>query len=226
MGRMNWIRPLALLAGTALAAPAFAAEEDAQVWTAFSASTDVGDHAVVTFEGQMRFTDDANRLGQYLIRPSISLKLDHTTTASIGYAYVHTDPVGPAESDEHRLWQQLAFRIAGDGKGVTLTGRSRLEQRWFEGANDMGWRFRQQLRLTAPLAGKVRAVAWTEAFVSLDDTSWGQNSGLDRWRNSVGVAVPLNPAITLEPGYINQWVVRSGHDRVHHIANVTITAKF
>lgn len=226
MAKLNWIRLSALLAITALSAPAFAAEDDAHVWTAVNASTNVGDQAVITLEGQLRLTDQAERLGQYVIRPSIGLKLDPTTTASIGYAYVHTDPVGPAESDERRFWQQLSFRIAGDGKGVTLTGRSRLEQRWTEGANDMGWRFRQQVRLTAPLPAEVRAVAWSEAFVSLNGTSWGQTSGLDRWRNSVGVAVRVNPAITLEPGYINQWVVRPGEDRVHHIANITVSAQF
>ena len=45
----------------------------------------------------------------------------------------------------------------------------------------MGWRFRQQLRLTAPLAGRVRAFASSEAFFALDDTSWGQTGGFDRW---------------------------------------------
>ena len=218
--------PLVLLAGAALAAPAHAAEEDMQAWAAVTASTDLGKRTVLTLESQARMTEDAGRLGQYLIRPSIGLKLGPNTTVSAGYAFVHTDPVGPAKSDEHRLWQQVAFRIAGDGTGVTLTGRSRVEQRWMEGSGDMGWRFRQQLKLTAPLAGKVRAVAWTEAFLSLDDTSWGQNSGLDRWRNSVGLAVPLNRAITLEPGYINQWVSRPGEDRVHHIANLAMSARF
>jgi hypothetical protein len=142
---------------------------------------------------------------------------------------IYTSPgslLNANQHNEHRLWQQIGFRLAGDGKGVTLTGRTRLEQRWMEGSDDMGWRLRQQLRLTAPLSGKVRAVAWSEAFVSLDDTSWGQNSGLDRCRNSVGLSVPVSKAVTIEPGYINQWVVRSGQDRVHHIGNLSVTARF
>lgn len=80
----------------------------------------------------------------------IGLKLDKTTTAFIGYAYVRTDPAGPAKSHEHRIFQQLSFRIAGDGKGVTLTGRTRLEKRMFESQDGTGWRLRQQLRLTPP----------------------------------------------------------------------------
>jgi len=205
---------------------AYAAQEDAQLWTSLSASREIGGNSLVTLEGQLRLTDDASRTGQYVIRPSVGYKLNANTTASVGYAFVHTDPVGPTGSDEHRLWQQMAFRIAGDGKGVTLTGRSRLEQRWIERAPDMGWRFRQQLRMTAPLSGKVRVLAWSEIFLSLDDTSWGQKSGIDRWRNSVGLVVPLNKALTLEPAYTNQWVLRPGQDRVHHVANLSMSAKF
>jgi len=197
-----------------------------QIWSTLSASTDVGSRGVVTMESQFRLTDEASRAGQYVLRPSIGLKLDPHTTVSLGYAYVHTDPVGPAESDEHRIWQQLTYRLAGDGKGPTITGRSRLEQRWVEGAPDMGWRFRQQLRLTTPLAGTVRAVAWSEAFFALDDTTWGQDGGFERWRNSVGLAVPVSRSITVEPGYINQWVPRPGRDRLHHIANINMSAKF
>jgi hypothetical protein len=207
-------------------APAFAANEDIQAWGAATIVHDASAKVVLTLETQSRWTEDASRIGQALVRPSIGYKLGSNTTASIGYAFVHTDPLGPASSNEHRLWQQIGLRLAGDGKGVTVTGRSRLEQRWMEGSDDMGWRLRQQLRLTAPLSGKVRAVAWSEAFVSLDDTSWGQNSGLDRWRNSVGLSVPVSKAVTIEPGYINQWVVRPGQDRVHHIGNLSVTARF
>ncbi len=208
------------------ATPAFAADEDGNIWVAGTANINVSEKVSVSLEGAARWTDDVEKLGQYLIRPSVALKLGPNTSAAIGYAYVHTDPPGPAQSNEHRAWQQLSFRVAGDGKGVTLVGRTRLEQRWFEGRSDMGWRLRQQLRATAPLAGKVRAVVWSEVFLSVDDTSWGQRSGLDRWRNAAGVSIPVSKVVTIEPSYINQWVVRRGQDRVNHIANISFTARF
>lgn len=208
------------------AMPAIAADQDFQSWTAANVSLDVSNKIVVTLEGQARFTDDASRLGQTLLRPSLGYRLGKNTTASLGYAYVDTNPAGPARTQEHRLWQQMAFRIAGDGKGLTVIGRTRFEQRWLEGRSDMGWRLRQQVRATMPISGKVRAVVWSEPFLNLDDTSWGQRSGLDRWRNSVGLAVPVSKAVTVEPGYLNQWVVARGRDRVHHIGNVSVTARF
>lgn len=197
-----------------------------QIWTGMTASIDIDDTVFITLEGQLRWTDNASRLGQVVVRPGVGYRLGENTTIGAGYAYSGADPVGPAQTNEHRLWQQATYRLAGDGRGLTLTGRTRIEQRWMEGASDMGWRFRQQLRATAPVSGRVRAVVSSELFIAPDDTSWGQVAGLDRWRNSVGLAVPLGRSITLEPAYLNQRVFRPGPDRVNHIANFTLSARF
>jgi hypothetical protein len=206
--------------------PALASQEDFQSWQTLVVTTDVSPKVVVSLDTVFRWTDNSSRLGQLVIRPAIGYRLGKNTTVTIGYSYFNTDPVGPRVTYEHRPWQQLSYRLAGDGKGVTLTGRSRLEQRRFEGSSGTGWRVRQQLRLTAPISKKVRGVVTSEAFIALNDTSWGQNSGLDRWRNFVGVSFPLNKTIILEPGYLNQAIFRSGEDTVHHVANMTVTAKF
>lgn len=206
-------------------AVAHAAEEDGNIWLAQTANVDLGDGAVLWLEAQERFTNDASRLGQFLVRPAIGYKLDKTTTVFLGYAYVMTDPVGPVRTNEHRMFQQLSFRVAGDGKGLTVTGRTRLEQRWLEEQTGTAWRLRQQLRATAPLSGKVRAVVWTEPFIGLNQTGF-QRSGLGLWRNFAGVAVPLGQRFTLEPGYLNQYVVRGGPDRIDHTASLTIAAAF
>ena len=215
-----------ILATVVLPLQAEAADHDFQAWNAANLTFGVSERVSLTLEAQARWSDDAARLGQALFRPSLGYRLDPTTTASFGYGYFYNDPSDGRRSDEHRLWQQIAFQFAGDGSGLTVTGRSRLEQRWVEGQDDLGWRFRQQVRMTAPLSGKLRALAWSEVFVALDDTGWGQRSGLDRWRNGLGVVVPVNASVSIEPGYINQWINRTGEDRVHHIANITLNARF
>lgn len=221
----NAIAAASALAALVLPAAVQAAEEDANIWLAQTANINLGGDAVLWLEAQERFTNDASRLGQFLVRPAIGYKLDKTTTVFLGYAYVMTDPVGPAKTHEHRIFQQLSFRVFGDGKGVTLTGRTRLEQRMFENQDGTGWRLRQQVRLTAPLAGKVRAVAWTEPFIGLNETAF-QRDGLGLWRNFAGVTIPVGKKFTLEPGYLNQYVVRNGADRIDHTANLTLSANF
>lgn len=210
----------------AFASPTVAAEEDLNAWGAATASIKASDDLVIWLEGQTRFTRDVSRLGQLLLRPAVGYRLNDTTTVFAGYAYVMTNPVGPAKSHEHRAFQQVSFRLLGDGKGVTLSGRTRLEQRFVRGADDMGWRVRQQLRLTAPLNAKLQAVGWTEPFLGLDKTSWGQRKGINVWRNFVGISVPLSASVAIEPGYLNQYVVRNGEDRMDHVASFTLNTRF
>ena len=208
-----------------LAPTASAAEDDANIWLAQAATINLGGTAVLWLEAQERFTNDASRLGQLLLRPAVGVKLDASTTAFIGYAYVMTDPEGPAITDEHRIFQQLSFRILGDGKGVTLTGRTRLEQRFLEQQPGTAWRLRQQVRLTAPLGGAVTGVVWTEPFIGFNQTGF-QRDGLGVWRNFAGVAIPLGKGFVIEPGYLNQYVVREGIDRLDHTASLTVSRTF
>ena len=180
---------------------------------------------MIWLEAQERFTNDASRLGQLLVRPAVGYKLDDTTTAYLGYAYVMTDPEGPAQTNEHRVFQQLSFRIIGDGKGATVTARTRLEQRFLEEQPGTAWRLRQQVRLSVPLSGTVNAIAWTEPFIGFNQTGF-QRDGLGLWRNFAGLSVPVSKTIRLEPGYLNQYVERGARDRVDHVLSITASANF
>ena len=213
--------PAALYAGAAQAT-----DEDTQAWTVVQASRPIDDGVTLSIDVQGRFSDDASRLGQLLIRPSIGWRVAEGTTASLGYAYVRTTPPSGIDTEEHRGWQQLSYRLAGDGKGVTVTGRTRLEQRWLEGSGDTGWRVRQQLRVTAPVTGEVRAVAWTEPFIGINQTDWGQRDGVHLWRSFVGVSVPISKGVTLEPGYLHQRSFRPGQDSEIHAAAIWINLQF
>ncbi|MBL8771936.1 MAG: DUF2490 domain-containing protein [Phenylobacterium sp.] len=207
-------------------APAAAADEDVQAWTVLQASRPISERWVFNLDTQARFNEDAGRLGQFVLRPSIGWRLDGTRTLSLGYVYNRSSQLGRAPVHEHRIWQQLAFRIAGDGRGPTLTGRTRLEQRRVENREGAGWRLRQQLRFTAPLAGEVRGVVTTEPFIGLNGTAWGQRDGLAAWRSFAGVSIPVSPTLAVEPGYLHQHTFRPGEDAVIHAASVTLTVQF
>lgn len=219
---------LAALAPALLLATPAMAEEDIQGWAAATATVPVDDKLVIWLEAQGRFSDDVTRLGQVLIRPGMGYKVTPSTTLFAGYAYVRTSPAGGAVTTEHRIWQQALWRALGDGKGVTLSGRTRLEQRFVHGTDDVGVRFRQLLRLTAPIDRQgTQVVGWTEGFFGLNDTQAGQRGGFDRLRNFAGVSLPVNDQMRLEPGYMNEYVRRRGvDDRVNHIASVTVNLNF
>lgn len=224
MKRVRW--GLAL-AGMFAATPALA-EEDGQAWGAILAQGPIKGDLVFWAEAQTRFTDDASRLGQLVIRPAIGLRLAKDTSAHLGYAYIRTDPATGAATNEHRIWEQLIFPILRTKRGLYVWGRSRIEQRFVERRRDTGWRLRQFVRAQMPLTrgGKVSGVVFTEAFYAANTTDFGAREGFDQWRNFVGLSIPVGKGLALEPGYLNQTIFRVGPDRTNHIFSTTLFVRF
>ena len=71
-----------------------------------------------------------------------------------------------------------------------------------------------------------QAVGWSEVFFNLNDTDWGAQAGLDRWRNFVGINIPLREGVAFEPGYLNQFVNRSAGDEIDHVLSATLNVSF
>lgn len=218
------LMPLAVIA-CLLPAPAAAAEEDLNLWLGQFVTINATDTVYVRLEAQERFTDDADRLGQLLLRSLVGYRIGERASIGAGYAYVRTDPAGPARLDEHRFYQELNLRLIETEGGVTLDSRTRLEQRTFESREDTSWRMRQFVQLRVPVSERNKLVAYTEPFIELNRTGV-QRGGLSVWRNFVGVSVPLAKGVELVPGYLNQHVVRAGADRSDHTANMNLFMSF
>lgn len=112
--------------------------------------------------------------------------------------------------------------------GLFVSGRSRIEG-WFRiGSAKVGWRLLQYIRSQLPLAsaGPVRADARNKTFIGLNDTRWGQRTGIDQVRTFIDASLPVAKGITVEPGYLNQTVFRVGPDRVNHILAANVFARF
>lgn len=216
--------PIAVLAAT-IAAPACATEDDFNIWLGQFATINATDKIYIRLEAQERFTNDADRLGQLLLRSLVGYRLNKDVNIGAGYAYILTDPVGPAQLNEHRFYQELNVRLMTTEGGVTLDSRTRLEQRTFEGPGDTAWRLRNFVQLRVPINKNNRLIAYTEPFVDLNETSV-QRGGLSIWRNFVGVSVPVAKGIEVVPGYLNQYVFRDGADRSDHTATVNLFMTF
>lgn len=208
------------------ASPASATEDDFNVWTGQFVVIDLGEDSdwFIRGEAQERFTNDADRLGQLLLRSFVGYRIDDTINIGGGYAYILTDPVGPVEFNEHRFYQEMNVRLV-EVDGVTLDSRTRLEQRTFEGGDGVSWRLRNFVQLRAPISENNKLVAYTEPFIELNETQF-QRGGLSVWRNFVGVSVPLTDGVEMVPGYLNQAVFREGENRMDHVANVNVFMAF
>ena len=129
------------------------------------------------FDGHARFFEDANGYGQSIVRPGVGYAIGERSTLWAGYGWIRSSPANRADFDENRIWQQWTTSIAISS--ANLSWRSRLEQRFVEGGDDVGWRFRQFIKVSQPLAfqSRLRLVAYDEVFIAFNDTDWGAQSG-------------------------------------------------
>jgi hypothetical protein len=199
MKRVAYLLPLFL------AAPV---QADEQVWLAGIAQGPISGKLITWIEVLPRFTDGGDRLGQTILRPALGVQLNPAATLLLGYAFIENNPDGLPSRREHRIWQQAQVRLAGTPGKAVLVSRTRLEQRFLEGADEDGWRLRQFLRGQYWLSERWSLIGVSEAFVGLGATSWGQRSGLEQVRTFAAVGHAITPRITLEAGYLNQRLVQ------------------
>jgi len=223
---MPLTRTALLLATVTLpfATPALA-EEDFNIWTGQFVTVDISDDVFIRGEAQERFTNDADRLGQLLLRSLVGYKVNDKVSIGAGYAYILTDPVGPVEVNEHRFYQELNIRLIETAGGITLDSRNRFEQRTFEEDGELALRFRAFVQLRVPITDNNKFVAYTEPLIALNETPL-QRDGVGLWRNFAGVSLPVAQGIEVVPGYLNQQVFREGEDRTDLVANVNAFMKF
>jgi len=210
----------------ALSVPARAdTAEDEQAWLNVTAMGPISGDLVYFVEVQPRLGEGLTRVDQLLLRGGVGWKLSPSLTLYQGYAHVRTPRDDGPDVDEERSFQQINWTI-GKLLGGELSSRTRLEQRWRNDGDDMGWRLREMLRYETPLkkgSETVNALVWGEAFVALNDTDWGARSGFDQLRSFVGIELALPGASTAEIGYMNQLFDRQGGGtRMNHIASVTL----
>ncbi|WP_428153426.1 DUF2490 domain-containing protein [Brevundimonas sp.] len=205
-------KPLALLGvglcATTLAvmSPRTAAAQD-QVWSSVTANGPVATDSrwLVWFDGHARFREGGETLDTTILRPGVGYRVNNRLDVWVGYANVTNRRPG-LDVEEHRLWQQATYPIA-QVAGGSLTGRTRLEQRFRDGDDDTGLRLRQFVRWSRPLGGvPLSAVVSNETFFALNDTDWGQRGGFDQNRAFVGLAWAVSPKVRIEGGYLNQQI--------------------
>ncbi|AHE52501.1 DUF2490 domain-containing protein [Sphingomonas sanxanigenens] len=218
-------RALGLALLTLAAAPAAAqTSHDEQMWTNLTVQASLAGPLIFFAEVQPRIGDRADGLEQLLLRPAIGWQLSPRLAVYQGYGYVLSPAERGRDLREHRSFQQVSW-IAGKPFGGELSSRTRLEQRWRNDGDDMGWRLREMVRLEVPVRapGKIAALGYAEAFVALDDTDWGARKGFDQLRSFVGAEIGMGGKSTMELGYLNQYIDQAGgRSRMNHVLSLSI----
>jgi hypothetical protein len=222
--------PLLLLAAALpLSSPARATKEDSQIWTTGGVTVKLDDKWRIQDEIVGRFSHD--RHGLYEIENNLLLGYQLNKKVSIWAGYTH-DPQyagGDFTIMEHRAREQVVFSKIAQFFGGGLDARLRFEERWRDGIDGTGVRFRPYVKFTLPFkkGGKTALVISHESFISLNTTTFQKQSGYDRMRNLIAISTPLTKNVNAEIGYLNQYgTVRGGEDTMDHVASFALSASF
>lgn len=154
-----------------------------------------------------------------ILRPALGYQFTGQLTVYGGYAWIPTFVDGGPARHEHRIWQQIIWNAPAEG-GWALSLRPRLEQRFAEGGDDTGHRFRLFARagVSAWPGAPVLFVVWDEIFYQFNDTDWGAVSGFDQNRVFGGLGFPAAPGLRFEVGYLNVFLDRTANHLDHNLA--------
>lgn len=203
-------------------------EEDGRLWLNVNAKGKLPVEGLNWYaEIQPRWREEGKNFDQLLIRPAIFYKLSGKSSIWLGYANVNSHPAGRSTTTEDRLWQQFTYQFDPIAD-VSITSRTRFEQRWLDNTNDTGYRLRQMIKAARPIAS-VPNLSWVvsdEYYINANDTDWGARSGFDQNRLFLGGAYKINPTAKIEMGYLNQYVNGAKVDRMNHVLSTTVEMSF
>ncbi|TAL59808.1 MAG: DUF2490 domain-containing protein [Legionella sp.] len=162
-------------------------------------------------EGQERVGDEVSRFTQTLLRPGIGYSFNTNLSLWVGYAWTYTGlPLTSTPFAENRIWEQLLWVKSYDS--VTLTSRTRIEQRFLQNNPKTAYRARQLFKVGIPLnhSPKWSLVSSEEVFIHKNNFNGPNSKGFDQNRFFIGIGYEFTPNLITEIGYMNQYIQRVG----------------
>jgi hypothetical protein len=142
------------------------------------------------------------------LRTQLARAVSKSTALGVGFEF--QEPAAAYNRRERRIWQQV--QVQHDVRGWSLSHRARLEERWLQHAESVVVRTRYQLRASHPVA---RSSPWSwqvfqEFLYTLRGSPRGAAQGVDRQRLGGGLSRAVSSRLTLEGGYMWQYINRPG----------------
>ena len=232
LGKMELLRSFFSVICMALPLSGTATENDAGAWITFSTTDAFQTDGQESrwhywFDGQARYFDLGSGVNQWLVRPGIGYEMTDNVKAWVGYARFRTRNSTGDVADENRYWQQMDW-TAGHWNDGRVSMRVRFEQRSVSVGDDIRLVARFMAKYVRPVGenGGTNLILGIEPFVDLRDTDWGGESGLGQHRLSIGFGRRVNDRLTVEAGYMNQYLWRdNAENRSNHFVVLNFKVK-
>lgn len=197
------------IATLAIATPALAAEEDTQFWGFFEVEAPLGPNARAGLELSPRFSDGPDSMETRLL-----VEFDVAEGVELGGGLVHGAFPG---ANELRPFQQAEL------KAGPFQSRTRLEQRFFDGADRTEWRVRQRLLVSHPIAPDWDISGDVELFYVLRDRDPSREAAVDNWRFTLAASHAVNDKLNVGLGYMLMLSPNgSAESEISHVPQVSV----
>mgnify|MGYP001273237784 FL=1 len=144
-----------------------AQEHQDNVWKAFFSDYSLTTSKTIRLEKHIRTKRFFSENDQYLLRPSLILKLNQNSSFAAGITFLSTN-LSDDRLTEYNIWQQFGFSLPI--KKTNYFGWIRLEQRWMKRgkmSNNYGSRIRFRTGFKFPL--KFDAIKFSTRFVVFNE---------------------------------------------------------
>jgi hypothetical protein len=214
---MRFAMLLAALAAAWQPSKAHAQDEDTQFWLNAVATGEIADGTTLTIDATQRWRgEDEVGADQQTIRVMVEQQVADRTRLGGGVMLFDT-----AGLTEIRLHQQATFKLG------RIEARTRLEQRFFDGADQMELRLRQRFTYNQPIADGWRGTAGVEWLGLLQSRSAERGSSTEQWRGQASIIHRVSKNIDVGAIY---WMVifprGDGPARTSHIPQAAIIYRF
>ncbi len=211
--------PLLLLA-TLSANAQQTGENETGIWYMYFGMNKIAERWSLHTEAQFRYYETSGNFNQLLLRTGANYHINPNAIATLGYAYIDTDPTfeeSPKDANalEHRIFQQ--FILKNKVWEFLFEHRYRLEQRFISQTDILSdpeidldrteHRARYRIQATLPLTDTFFLNFYDELFINLQDNLFGQN----RLYGALGVHITDNSSVQL--GWLRNQFSNAVFDR-------------
>jgi len=200
---------LCAVATTAVAFPARSETHEVQGWLTEAFTFKADKSTTVTIDLNQRARRQGSDDEQFLQRVTVEHGIAPGLRIGSGMLYAFSDT-----ERELRPHQQITYT-----KGIFET-RTRLEQRFFEGAPRTGWRLRQRMQLLVPIDTGKRwnVVAAGEVMFHLNRARDNDTKGFAVLRNEIGLRHKVSKHLDVQLSYMRQQSIRENRaDQIVHL---------
>ncbi len=217
---IRWPVRFAMLLAATIAAwqpsIARAADEDVQLWLYAVASGDLDEDTRLTIDASARWREERRGDEQQTIRFNIEQEVGDSVRVGGGLGVFEAG--GRTEIRPH---QEFTFTTG------RLALRTRIEERFFDGADRMEIRARQRLRYTLPIASKVEARLDGEFFNLVQTQSRDPDTARDQWRGRAEIGWRISNEFRLSLAYLAIYTpIPNARDPLNHVPQAWIEYRF